>query len=224
MNAFERLDHLLCDVPDIDAAYEFLNGKLGFPVAWPIGRFWPGKRTCGLALGGINLELVQSDQDPVTTATIRSIAFEPTDRIEEIFDHEGIPFKTFEKWESNVELLRLRSMPSQQGAQLLCTNTLPADFAIEFPFFACQYAVMVKKKLAPNAFVTPNGNQVEEVLIGHPDPSRLSEQLRRLGRREGIRLSIHKHPEKEVTAIMMKNGPIDLADWPARFRFIESVR
>ena len=116
MNAFLRLDHLLCDVADIDKAFDLFHTQLGFPVAWPIGRFWPHGRTCGLALGGVNLELIQSDEEPVAEAAIRGIAFEPTDRIQEVFDHEGVPFTTFEKWESNPELLRLRKLPSSSGA------------------------------------------------------------------------------------------------------------
>jgi hypothetical protein len=224
MKAFQRVDHLLCDVPDIDSAFSLFHERLGFPVAWPIGRFWPDRRTCGLALGGINLELIQSDVQPVSEATIRSIAFEPTDRIQEIFQREGIPFKEFEKWESNPDLLRLRNMPSQQGAQLLCTNTLPAEYAIAFPFFACKYAVTVKRKLAPHALPLPDGNVIEEIVLGHPDPAAIKDQLQRLGIQEGVRISVARHPKKEVTALLMKNGAIDLGTWPTSISFISGVR
>ena len=175
-------------------------------------------RTCGLALGGVNLELIQNDSGTATEANIRRVAFEPTDRVQEVFDREGIPYKTFEKWESDDSLLRLRGMPAGQGAQLLCTNFLPGDYAIEFPFFGCRYSVFVRRKLIPAALPLADGNAVLEVVLGHPDPGRLSEQLGRLGIQEGVKLSVVKHPEKEVVRIVMKNGAIDLGDLPTRFR------
>lgn len=220
MNAFQRLDHLLCDVPDIDAAFELFHQRLGFPVAWPIGRYWPTGRTCGLALGGINLELIQPDVKPPTNARIRGIAFEPTDRAQEVLEQEGIPFKVVEKWETSPELLKLRGMPIHSGAQLLCTNLMPGDYAIEFPFFACNYSVTVKKRLRPEALPLEDKNSVVGVLLGHPSPGRLGEQLQRLGIQEGVRLSVAQHGEKEVVAITMRNGPIDLGGWPARFSFV----
>jgi hypothetical protein len=220
MKTFQRLDHLLCDVPDIDAAFDLFHNRLGFPVAWPIGRYWPQGKTCGLALGGVNLEFIQTDGNPVTTARIQTIAFEPTDRIQEMFDREGIPFKRLEKWESDDSLLRMRGLPTGQGAQLLCTNYDPGEYAIEFSFFACKYSITARRKLLPQALPVPSHNAVEQVVLGHPDPSRLTEQFRRLGIEEGVRLSVVTHAVKEVVAIVMKNGPLDLGDWPARFRFV----
>jgi hypothetical protein len=221
MHAFRRLDHLLCDVPDIDAAFDLFTKQLGFPVAWPIGRYWPHGRTCGVGLGGINLEFIQPDSGAPSKATIRGIAFEPTDRIQEIFDREGIPYATSEKWESNDELLALRSMPTGQGAQLLCTNTMPAEYAIEFPFFACKYSVVVTRKLQPLTRALADGNMVEQVFLGHPDPSALKQQIGRFGIQEGVRLAVIQHSTKEVVAISMRTGPVDLGGWPAGFEFIK---
>ena len=224
MKAFLRLDHLLCDVPDIDAAFDLFHRSLGFPVAWPIGPYWPGGRMCGIALGGINLELIQLDAEPVTEATIRSMAFEPTADIKEILSREGIPFHTFDKVESNDELLRLRALPTGQGPQLLCTNTIPDESTLEFPFFACKYAPAIHDKLTIEK-VTRQGrgpfeDWVEEVVIGHPQPHALENQLTRLGIERGVRLRSEGHPTKEVIAIKMHSGPINLASFPARFRFV----
>jgi len=220
MKAFQRLDHLLCDVPDIEAAFELFTTRLKFPVAWPIGRYWPKGRTCGVALGGINLEFIQPDESPPAKATIRGLAFEPTDRLQEMFDREGIPYTVTEKWETDNELLALRGMTTGKGAQLLCTNTIPADYAIEFPFFSCQYSVAVRRRLLPVALPLPDANAVEQVLIGHPDPGRLAQQIGRLGVQEGVRLGVAQHATKEVVAVVMKNGAIDFGDWPANFKFV----
>ena len=178
--AFQRLDHLLCNVPDIEEAFDLFHNRLGFPIAWPIGRFWPNGRTCGIALGGVNLEFIQRDAEPTKEAVIRRIAFQPTGHVQEALRHEHIPFTVFEKRESEPELLRLRGMPVDQGEQLLCTNTLPDEDKLEFPFFACDYALIPKAALSPNAFEIPDGNSVKEIVIGHPQPAAVKSQLDRL--------------------------------------------
>ncbi len=151
--AFQRLDHLLCNVPDIDEAFNLFHNRLGFPVAWPIGRYWPHGRTCGIALGGVNLEFIQEDSSGTALqavsrpdvspdnlqATISRVAFEPTTHVQQAFIREAIPFTTFEKWEDDQELLRLRGMKLGAGRQLLCINTIPEEHQLQFPFFACAY-------------------------------------------------------------------------------------
>ena len=224
MNAFERLDHLLCQVPDIEQAFDLLHRKLGFPVAWPIGTYWPNGKQCGIALGGINLELIQSFESPVKEASIRCIAFEPTADIHQVLDREKIPYNVFIKKESTPELLEMRGLPAAGGEQVLCTNTMIDESRIAFSFFACEYAPRVKKLLAPESFEIPGGNSVEEILIGHREPQGLKEDLQRLGVHSGVRLTAHKHSSEEVTAIVMKNGPLDLGNFPSRFKFIASAR
>ena len=220
MAAFKRLDHLLCDVPDIEQALALFVDELGFPVAWPIGRYWPDARQCGIALGGINLELIQADEIPVQEATIRAIAYKPSSELHKILNVKKIPFTVFEKRESNPELLKLRGLPFDQGEQPLCTNTIIEESAQEFRFFACDYAPILKAALAPSSFVIPNDNRVEEVVIGLPFPESPTDELEDLGIKGGARITFRKHPVKEVTALVMKNGPIEMAGWPARFRFI----
>ena len=234
MNAFRRLDHLLCDVPDIDASFKLFHDRLGFPVAWPIGAYWPGGRMCGIALGGINLELIQLDTEPVAEARIRSIAFEPTAEIGETLTTEGIPYETFEKVESNDELLRLRGLPAGQGPQLLCVNTIPQESALEFPLFACKYALAIRDKLSVERITRqpeeppvgstlgrgPFEDWVEEVVIGHPNPRLLEDQLTRLGLEQGVPLRFEEHPAKEVTKIKMRSGSFDIGSFPARFLFL----
>jgi hypothetical protein len=224
MKAFRRLDHLLCDVPNLEEAYELFHNKLGFPEAWPIGRYWPSGRTCGIALGGANLELVQSDEFKSLEATIRRVAFEPTSDCKAVLERESISYRTFEKRESDQELLRLRGMKLGEGEQLLCTNILPDELDLEFPFFACDYASDVKARLAPDAFQIPGDNALKEVWIGVPEPELLSAQIEKLGIVQGVPIKTQGQTQREVTMLVMKNGPIDLGDFPARFRFVGSHR
>jgi len=221
MKAFARLDHLLCDVPDIEEAFTLFHDQLGFPVAWPIGRYWPQGRTCGIALGGANLEFIQNDSDPISEAVIRCVAFEPTSFVREAFEREGIPYEVFEKKEADPALLRLRGMRADDGEQLLCINFLPLDrAALPFPFFACDYEPGVKARLSFPAAIMPDGNELQEVVIGVPDPAAMTSQLERLGIDGGVSITAQKHDTPEVTKLVMKYGPLDLGGWAARFRFI----
>lgn len=215
--AFHRLDHLICQVPDIESAFRLFTEDLGFPVAWPIGRFWPQGRTAGIALGGANLELLQEDETPTRQAYIRVLAFEPTAEILPILRSERIGYKVFRKKESNPELLALRNLPTDQGEQELCTNTLPDEAKLEFRMFACDYAPIPKSQLSPSAFQVQN--VLQEVVLGHSNPDRLESQLKRLGIESGVKLSVVKHPTKEVVALRMRSPVGPHAGFPARFRF-----
>jgi len=220
MAAFQRLDHLLCDVPDIDEAFDLFHNRLGFPVAWPIGRFWPHGRTCGIALGGANLEFIQNDNEPTREAVIRRIAFQPTAELHDVLRREHIPFTVFEKRESDPELLLLRALPADQGEQLLCTNTLPDEDKLEFPLFACEYAPIPKAALAPTAFEIPGDNALLEIVIGHQEPAAVKSQLERLGIAAGVQIVAERFPVRIVTQLVMKNGAINLGAWPASFKFV----
>lgn len=219
MKAFRRLDHLLCYVPDIREAHDLFHGRLGFPEAWPIGRFWPGSQACGLALGGINLELIQPDRDPPQIGMISALAFEPTDELQSALRSQGIPFEVFEKRESNPDLLRLRGLPDRHGPQLLCTNVIPEERSLMFPFFGCTYAPILRERLSPNRLTPAEGNRVMEIVIGHPDPEKLMDQLSTLGIEGGVAISATLSESLQVQSIRMASGPIDLEGWPAGFKF-----
>lgn len=219
MPAFKRLDHLLCDVPDIEGAFRLFTEELRFPVAWPIGRYWPQGRTCGVALGGANLEFIQPDESPPLEARIETLAFEPTRELHSTLDAHGTPYEVFEKRESDAKLLRLRSLPDDQGEQLLCVNTSPSE-PMEFDLFACRYTPLLQEKLSPKNLRPSDGNELQEVVLGHPFPDALERQLAKLGVEGGVRIRVQVHPVKEVVALRMKNGPLELPGFPSRFRFL----
>jgi hypothetical protein len=220
MKAFRRLDHLLCEVPNIGETFGLLHYKLGFPVAWPVGRYWPDRTTCGIALSGANLELIQPDKNRPRQASIHTLAFEPGKDMVKVLREAHIGFTKFNKFEDDPEILKLRSLPVEAGSQRLCTNTLPFPSKLEFPLFACQYSPILRGVLAPASFKLPGDNALEEVVLGHPDPARLKKQLDVLGIKEGVRISVQKNRTIEVVALIMKNGPIDLPSFPARFKFL----
>lgn len=147
--ALRRLDHLVCNVPDIERYHSHFVEVLGFPEAWPIGRFWLDAQTSGIALGGINLEFVQADNDPPIRAAIDTLVFEPTSLMaaERKFASLGVRTNIREKIESNPDLLRLRGFTNIHEPQLICRNLeLTSDFPI--PMFLCEYSPFLKERLA----------------------------------------------------------------------------
>lgn len=113
-----RLDHLVLQVPEIESAHARLLG-LGFDEAWPIGRTWSYGPTSGIALGGINLELLQPDEDPPESPVVAELVFTPDPRT---------PLETYgrvvEKIEPDPEKLAARGFPSSMRSrpQRICTN------------------------------------------------------------------------------------------------------
>src|SRR5690349_7194669 len=104
--ALARLDHVIYSVPDIEAAHGKLTER--FPEAWPIGRFWPNGITCGVALGGLNLELIQMDEDAPTEPIGLTLVFEPTSIDEAVAALERCDVRSgdvFEKFEIDSSLL-----------------------------------------------------------------------------------------------------------------------
>ncbi|CAN5705847.1 hypothetical protein BH11ARM2_BH11ARM2_07130 [soil metagenome] len=142
-----RLDHFILEVPDIAAAHADWQSR-GFSEAWPVGPFWPKALTSGIALGGVNLELVQPlEREPKTTHTL---VFEPKSVAEGFAAmlREGLRPKLAPKVEPDPDLLALRGFPPemQSEPQRICTNVVPAPGA-PLDFFLCEYAPFLRKKL-----------------------------------------------------------------------------
>ena len=157
---FARLDHIVLQVPGIEEAHARLL-SLGFAEAWPIGRTWTYGRTSGVALGGINLELLQPDEEPPDRPALAEIVFEPLPQV---------PLETYgrvvEKVESDSLKLIARgfSPAAADTPQRICTNAFPGADS-PWPHFVCQYAPLLAHRLAAESYPTPYGI-VRRVTIG----------------------------------------------------------
>ncbi|RYG30866.1 hypothetical protein EON81_24080 [bacterium] len=180
---FSRIDHIVLQVPDIAAAHASLRA-LGFDEAWPVGRNWPHGPTSGVALGGINLELLQPDLDPPVRPALAEIVFAP---------HPDVPLaeygKVIEKNEADPAKLAARGLPPElQGVpQRICTNAFP-DADSLWPHFVCDYAPWLAHQLAADSYGVPHA-LVRRVEVGdltvtprfvtRPDAPNRAEFLRR---------------------------------------------
>jgi len=222
----KRLDHLICEVGDIDEALA-LFVDLGFPVAWPVGRFWPQGRTAGVALGGINLEFLQLDDGAPEVARIRTLVFEPFDlraaatRLADL----GLDVRIAEKWESDAQLLQLRGFQGEdlKTPQLLCTNAyLTGEIPVDF--FLCDYAPKLRSILSPSNF--PHVPPIARVVLGVPDLASAWAILSQLYglpvAHGGVEIGLREKPCEfpEVVEIVSDRGPIDLKGWAARFTLV----
>lgn len=222
-----RIDHLICEVADIEEAMRLFTKDLGFPVAWPIGRFWPQGMTSGVALGGINLEFIQPDHGAPSEARITTVVFEPVSLENAIarFQELGFPMELREKWEANPDLLRLRGFDERecQQPQLICRNLIPTS-ATPLDFFLCDYSPPMKARLSAEAF--PEVPPVTAIVASLPNPGEDSLMLDRLcgvpRHNRGCDILVRDEPSDEaaVVAIRSVRGPLNLRDWPASFRFI----
>ena len=157
---FARLDHIVLQVPDIAAAHARLLA-LGFEEAWPIGRTWPHGPTSGIALGGINLELLQPDEDPPETLTLAEL----------VFERDGsTPLELYgravEKIEGDPAKLAARGFPAalRSEPQRICTNAFPGPESL-WPHFVCEYAPILAPRLSEGRFAAPYG-PIKRVEVG----------------------------------------------------------
>lgn len=169
------LDHLIATVPDIRSSHARLLA-MGFEEAWPIGPFWPSALTSGIALGGVNLELVQPDAG-VDRARIDTLVLAPDSLAEGRAFLAGFVYEEREKVESDLGLLALRGFPPAMAStpQKICTNLYPED--PPFPFFLCRYAPFLRGRLASPNFAAPRGKIVGIDLLT-PDRVRTEDLFR----------------------------------------------
>jgi hypothetical protein len=198
---------------------------LGFPEAWPVGRFWPQGRTSGIALGGINLELIQPDTGAPTLPIANTLVFEPTslECAERNLSKFGVATHRFDKFESNPELLALRGFSSGELAksQLICRNLL-LDSPFPVSLFFCDYVPKLKALLSPEnpRLKTPFGS-VRQIHMVLPRPGmiwRLGD-LGYLGKIEFVQ-SEKEFGEPRVTGIQLECGALDLHGLELGFQFL----
>lgn len=157
---FGRVDHVVLQVPDIDRAHKALLA-LGFDEAWPIGRNWPHGPTSGIALGGINLELLQPDEDPPESPALAEIVFTPK---------AGHPMEAYgrvvEKIEADPQKLAARGFPEplRRTPQKICTNAFPGSES-PWPHFVCEYGPILANRLSAGQYAAPYG-LVRRIEIG----------------------------------------------------------
>lgn len=222
--ALARLDHVICRVPDIDRYHRLYTQDLGFPEAWPIGRFWPEGRTSGIALGGINLELIQLDDETLEEPLCDRLVFEPTSisRAESEFAKAGYHVRRFEKWEEDAHLLQLRGFHVEpgDGAQLICVNLFP-DESFPVPMFLCDYTPELKARLSIDRRGVAKYGRVTEVVVRAETPGLLT-PLNRLGYVGDIAISVDEqaHGAFAITAIHLENGALPSTELPLGFRLI----
>ena len=219
--ALRRIDHLICEVPDIAAAFQHFTEGLGFPAAWPIGRFWPAALTADVGIGGINLEFIQPDEGVLETARITTIVFEPVsiEAALSALEREDLKGNSVEKLESDPGLLALRGFPPEMTGrtQLICRNVL-VDGDVPIPFFLCAYSERLRERLDPEnpRLASPHG-RVRSISARMGDV-RLFTRLGYQGEIE-IRGEDQASAPPMVTEIRLETGPLDLQGFPAAFRF-----
>jgi hypothetical protein len=169
--ASRRIDHLILEVPDIQATLnDFLSA--GHLEAWPIGPFWPNAITAGFSAASLNIELVQpaeAHRQPNWT----TIVLEPTslEAAANKLDSLGIPYRMFEKIESNPALLMARGFTQVNTPQLICANLIPESNDLPFRFFFCEYAPFLKQWLSPNHPRFAGTRQVTTILWHAEEPN-----------------------------------------------------
>jgi hypothetical protein len=207
--ALARLDHVIQYVPDIRLAHSEL--MLVQSEAWPIGPFWPGALTSGIAMGGFNLELIQEEVATVPFGP-PCLAFEPTSlaNAEARFRACGIEFERFEKVESDPGLLRLRGFTEADSAtpRWICTNLAPRNSeALAFEFFLCDYSPFLRAWLSPDHPRFAGLSRVNRILYGTPDVVGARQLLDALGYAGDVKIDFVEADQRGVV------GPVPW--WPS---------
>jgi len=206
-----RLDHIIYSVPNIEKSHRALLKR--YPEAWPIGRFWPDGLTSGLAIGGVNLELIHFDVDPPGSAVGTALAFQPSSFEDAVADfaRAGLSAIVVNKTESDPEKLRLRGFSEResQTPQWICRNLVPErPEDLPFDFFICEYAPFLKRHLSPENPRLETADQIIGIKVGTTDPEAaraLLTELRYLGE---IRIRFTGHDDRRIVEVMTSAGPL----------------
>lgn len=215
-----RLDHLICRVPDIEKFHRHFVDVLGFPEAWPVGRFWPEGRTSGVALGGINLEFIQADSGAPKQAITDTLVFEPTslEAAEQGFENLGVQTRRFDKLEPDPDLLALRGFTGVQleTPQVICRNLLlESEFPV--PMFLCEYTPFLRNRLTD--IPSPHGKILSLTMqLSKPGKIWRIGDVGYLGKLELLQTEAH-YGEPKVIEIKLDSGPLDLKGIDPGFRF-----
>lgn len=214
MSSLARLDHVIYAVLDIEREHARLTEA--FPEAWPIGRFWPHGRTSGVALGGLNLELIQPDEPDAKEDHLGlTLVFEPRslEAAQQALDAAGIRNDVFDKFEQIPELLALRGFTSvaSRVPQLICRNVMPTEPQLPFDFFVCDYSEFLKAWLSPSHPRLATSTRVTDVVFGTPHAAEASALLDRLGYAGDVAITFRTHGDQRILEINTNIGPLP---WP----------
>ena len=221
--ALKRLDHLICRVPDIEFYHRRLR-EIGFPEAWPVGRFWPEGRTSGIGLGGLNLELIQPDEGAPSQPICDTLVFEPVslEAGEQAFARLGYRTERYEKWESDPELLKMRGFSEEgsQTEQLICKNLYP-DPTFPVPLFMCEYSNGLARRLGREQVGDSPAGPVLAIEVQMEKPGQLwvLAELGYLGSVELIQREEVTGPF-QIAGIKLERGPLDTRGVRLGFVFI----
>lgn len=177
----------------------------------------------GIGLGGINLELIQSDLDAPIEPVCDTLVFEPVslDAGSDAFGRLGFRSERYDKWESDSELLKLRgfSEADSHTEQLICSNLYP-DPAFPVPLFLCKYSHDLGKRLSRDQVGDSPAGPVIAVEVQLEEAGKLSvlSQVGYLGSIELVQRD-ELGPFK-VTGIKLERGPMPLDGLNLGFEFI----
>jgi catechol 2,3-dioxygenase-like lactoylglutathione lyase family enzyme len=137
-NGVEIVDHLVIQVPDTNAAFDFFTNSLGLPVAWNLtdyGDFTSG----GVSLGNVNLEIIQMSQKSREEGMfpdrygIIGIAFQPAESLNGSL--ASLDGKNIRYGQPEPFVMEWAGAP-----RTLWTNVYFEDFMPETLVFYCNYS------------------------------------------------------------------------------------
>ena len=206
-----RLDHVIYSVRSIAASHRALVRT--YPEAWPIGRFWPDGLTSGVAIGGMNLELIQFDSNPPENSVGTTLVFQPTSFEDALaaFARAAIPAVVINKQEDDPEKLRRRGFTESECSirQWICRNLLPErPEELPFDFFVCEYSPFLRRHLSPDNPRLNLKDRVTEIRVATPDPAAARNVLEALDYRGNVPIRFVGHDDRRILEVITTSGPV----------------